>query len=111
MKAYSFKERDEAETLYIAEGKNLHEISEATGIPVQTLSRWSIKYNWRAKREAYEKVFSETKWSKMFAANATNWRIFEALEFDGVKTRVHAGKGADMKELKPVSVRVYIDLV
>ncbi len=42
-----------AEDLYVRQGKTLQDISELLGISMQTLSRWKQKYDWTERRRIY----------------------------------------------------------
>ncbi|GAB62663.1 MAG: hypothetical protein DWB56_14840 [Candidatus Jettenia sp.] len=44
---------DEAERLYVKEGKTQREISELLGISEKTVSLWSVKGDWVRKRKEY----------------------------------------------------------
>ena len=49
----SLERREQAEELYIIDGLTLEQVSERTGISVQTLKQWSTKDGWKTKRKDY----------------------------------------------------------
>ena len=49
-KEYSMEIVETAENLYIYRQKTYDEISKITGVPVVTIQRWSVQYEWRSKK-------------------------------------------------------------
>ena len=48
---YSIAERERAADLYVEVGLTLEQVSERTGIPIQTIKRWSSAENWPKERD------------------------------------------------------------
>ena len=49
-KEYSMEIVETAENLYIYRQKTYDEVSKITGVPVVTIQRWSVQYEWRSKK-------------------------------------------------------------
>lgn len=50
---YSFEIREQAETLYVEEGRTFEEVSRATGVSVSQLRLWARRDKWHARRDEY----------------------------------------------------------
>lgn len=53
--------REQAEELYIAEGRTYEDVARATGIAVQTLKKWGAAEGWPDKRREYRETLGEIK--------------------------------------------------
>lgn len=61
MKEIPWELREQAEELYILDGKTHEEITEITGIAIQTLKGWSADEGWSNKRREYRQQLSDIK--------------------------------------------------
>lgn len=61
MKEISWELREQAEELYILDGKTHEEVSEITGIAVQTLKGWSVDGGWSKKRREYRQQIADIR--------------------------------------------------
>ena len=60
-KEISWDLREQAEDLYLFEGKTHEEIAGITGIAVQTLKGWSVDGEWSNKRREYRQQITEIR--------------------------------------------------
>jgi len=60
-KEISWDLREQAEELYLFEGKTHEEIAGITGIAVQTLKGWSVDGGWSDKRREYRQQITEIR--------------------------------------------------
>ncbi|MBW2606123.1 MAG: hypothetical protein JRD05_00660 [Deltaproteobacteria bacterium] len=61
MKEISWELREQAEELYILDGKTHEEIAGITGIAVQTLKGWSADEGWTEKRREYRQQIADIR--------------------------------------------------
>jgi uncharacterized protein YjcR len=59
--AHEFETKLQAQDLYVLEGLTLEQVAEKTGLPDQTVRRWSADDGWVGMRNEYRVAESEIK--------------------------------------------------
>lgn len=61
MKEISWDIREQAEDLYIVDGRTYEQVAEDTGVSISQLKRWGQDFGWREKRDEYRKALSSIR--------------------------------------------------